>query len=88
MSSAADTVLIDVACPDCADLFVVPLSVIEESQRLLADFGPCTGFASFECPVAYFAALLAPCDVSRLARGVADERELDRWENEGGSVRP
>lgn len=40
MSSAADAVLIHVACPDCADPFVVPLAVIEESQRLLAQFGP------------------------------------------------
>lgn len=84
--SVTGACLVDVECPDCADPFVVSLAIIEESQRLLEQFGPCTGLASFECPVPYFAALIAPRDVTRINQRAADERELERWESEGGRV--
>ncbi len=77
--------LVDVSCPDCAESFVVPLEIIEESQRLLEQLGRCTGLASFECPAPYFASLIAPGEVARLEQRALDERALARWENEGGA---
>ena len=77
--------LVDVSCPDCSECFVVSLDIIEESQRLLEELGPCTGLASFECPAPYFASLIAPGEVARLEQRLVDERALARWENEGGA---
>ncbi len=78
--------LVDVACPDCSECFVVSLDIIEESQRLLDELGPCTGLASFECPAPYFASLIPPREVARLEQTALDERALARWENEGGKA--
>lgn len=79
---------IEVMCPDCALSFEVSLDVIEESQRMLDEYGYCTGLASFECPAPYFAALAVP--VANPDPGIAAvdslETELERWETEGGAV--
>ncbi|MBL9014551.1 MAG: hypothetical protein JNL83_10265 [Myxococcales bacterium] len=49
--------LLEVECPGCAEVFVVPAEVIEDCQRMLAEHGHCIGPASYECPVPYFASL-------------------------------
>lgn len=54
MSSRMPEIAIEVPCPTCADTYAVSLETIEESQRLLEEYGPCS---AIECPAAYFASL-------------------------------
>lgn len=48
---------LQVACPACTDSYAIPVHVVQESQDLLDEYGPCSGMASFECPASYFASL-------------------------------
>jgi hypothetical protein len=66
MSSLSRNLQLEVACPACPESYAVPLDVIEESQRLLGELGPCTGMASYECPVTYFAGLVTADALARL----------------------
>ncbi len=75
MFSLAQHVRLEVACPECSESYEVPLDIIAESQRLLDESGPCSGLASFECPVPYFAALVSPETIAQLRCAV---RTLER----------
>jgi len=88
MTSMMEQLEVEVACPDCLLSFEIPLAVIENSQRLLAERGFCTGLASFECPAPYFAALATPDTIAQVKCAALDttEEELERWENEGGAA--
>ncbi len=88
MSAPAAREEIEVTCPDCALAFEVSPDVIEESKRLLDEYGFCTGLASFECPAPYFAALVPVANAApaRITTGESLEAELARWETEGGAV--
>lgn len=87
MMSLMGQLELEVSCPDCSLSFEVPLHVIEESQRLLDEWGFCTGLASFECPAPYFATLATPDAIAhaKCAGLDATEEALERWENEGGA---
>lgn len=88
MLAFAQPLQLDVDCPACTPLHV-PLEVIEASQRLLDELGPCVGLASFECPALYFAALVPREVLAQLHAAAGDDdeiaRELARWEDEGGA---
>jgi hypothetical protein len=87
MTSTMRQLEVEVSCPDCLLSFVIPLDVIEESQRLLDERGYCTGPASFECPAPYFAALVPPDAIAHAKATTigALDAEVSRWENEGGA---
>ena len=99
MTSILRHVTIEVSCPTCPDTYAVSLETIEESQRLLDEYGPCSGM---ECPAAYFASLAPPSAIARLedaatafeaemrrrgARAKLAATELARWDDDGGAAR-
>ncbi|WP_437575324.1 hypothetical protein [Sorangium sp. So ce887] len=34
---------LEVSCPACPETYAVPLDVVEQSQSLLDEYGPCSG---------------------------------------------
>ncbi|WP_437597684.1 hypothetical protein [Sorangium sp. So ce590] len=68
---------LEVSCPACPETYAVPLDVVEQSQSLLDECGPCSGMVSYECPTPYLASLAPRGAIARLHEAVrAFEEEV------------
>ncbi|WP_441291461.1 hypothetical protein ACSRUE_14250 [Sorangium sp. KYC3313] len=68
---------LEVSCPACPETYAVPLDAIEQSQRFVDEYGPCSGIVSYECPTPYLASLAPRAAIARLHEAVrAFEEEL------------
>lgn len=74
---------VHVACDACGAAFDVPASTVAESQRLLAH--GCPG-SSFECPPAFYAALIDPAALDELARAWRHVQASSRIYGDGSEV--
>lgn len=66
MFAVTDRIQLRVPCPICSESYTVPLSAVEQSQHLLAAIGSCSGMESYECPLPYLSALVAPESIAEL----------------------
>lgn len=77
MQALTEPIQLQVKCPTCPESYTVPLSVVEEAQRLLHEVGTARDGGALAVRVGR--------QLRRAADAVALAFELARWENEGGA---